>query len=81
MDTQNDIEACGGCQFPQLGEAEGSDCTELEGVDEVAVSWILTHQEGYQLIYTELYSAVQGRRVPSRHLHPRLQASGLRMRR
>lgn len=38
MDTQTDIEACGGCQFPQMGEAEGADCTEMEGVDEVAVS-------------------------------------------
>jgi hypothetical protein len=38
MDTQTDIEACGGCQFPQIGEAEGADCTEMEGVDEVAVS-------------------------------------------
>lgn len=38
MDTQSDIEACGGCQFPQTGEVGGADCTELEGVDTVAVS-------------------------------------------
>ena len=67
MDTQNDIEACGGCQFPQLGEAEGADCTELEGVDEVAVSLVCT-----SMLITDDRHTVQGRRMSSHQLHSRL---------
>ncbi|KAJ9112133.1 hypothetical protein QFC20_002314 [Naganishia adeliensis] len=35
LDTEKDIESCGGCQFPQIAEAQGEDCTEMDGVDEV----------------------------------------------
>lgn len=38
MDTQKDIEACGGCQFPVNGGEQGEDCTTMIGVDSVAVS-------------------------------------------
>jgi hypothetical protein len=38
LDTQKDIESCGGCQYPQIAEEQGEDCTEMDGVDQVTVS-------------------------------------------
>ncbi|EJU06065.1 hypothetical protein DACRYDRAFT_19383 [Dacryopinax primogenitus] len=37
IDTQMDLESCGGCVTPLMGEiATGIDCTSLEGVEDVA---------------------------------------------
>ncbi|KAJ9124027.1 hypothetical protein QFC22_000820 [Naganishia vaughanmartiniae] len=36
MDTQADIEACGGCQSPVTDQHTGEDCTLMVGVDSVA---------------------------------------------
>ncbi|KAJ9097730.1 hypothetical protein QFC21_004768 [Naganishia friedmannii] len=36
MDTQKDIESCGGCQFPVSGGEQGEDCTTMVGVNSVA---------------------------------------------
>ncbi|GHJ88698.1 hypothetical protein NliqN6_5100 [Naganishia liquefaciens] len=35
IDTQSDIEACGGCPFAGSASVQGDDCTEMQGVDEV----------------------------------------------
>ena len=41
IDTQSDIEACGGCPFAGSASVQGDDCTEMQGVDEVIVSTYL----------------------------------------
>lgn len=38
VDVATDMESCGGCQFPIMGEARGEDCTAKAGVDTVSVS-------------------------------------------
>lgn len=38
VDTSKDMESCGGCQYPIMGEAKGEDCTAKAGVDNVSVS-------------------------------------------
>lgn len=38
IDTQNDIEACGGCPFAGSDSDQGDDCTDMQGVDEMIVS-------------------------------------------
>ncbi|KAI5449832.1 hypothetical protein NCC49_004043 [Naganishia albida] len=36
VDVATDMESCGGCQFPIMGEARGEDCTAKAGVDNVS---------------------------------------------
>lgn len=38
LDTQTNIESCGGCQFPRDRQRQGRDCTEVDGADEISVS-------------------------------------------
>lgn len=38
VNTNTDMESCGGCQYPIMGEAKGEDCTSKAGVDNVSVS-------------------------------------------
>jgi hypothetical protein len=74
IDTQTDIEACGGCPFAGPDSVQGEDCTDMQGVDEVIVS---TNSPSLRMTpMLTLVSSVQPRKVRSALLHEGLQSDG-----
>lgn len=60
MDTQNDIESCGGCLSPVTDQEAGADCTTMVGADSVAVSRVcgLRQVQTCSLLYFSIYSVL-----------------------
>jgi hypothetical protein len=69
VDVATDMESCGGCQFPIMGEARGEDCTAKEGVDNVSVSSgpSISEHVAYPFVVVRCWS------MPGVILHARLQ--------
>jgi len=74
VDTQRDLESCGGCSVGILGTAaSGTDCTSIEGVDEVACSrgkcQVNTCRSGYEVSECGTMCKRVGGKALAHHIH------------